>query len=429
MFSFPEVHEHAKCEIRFHRTLRIPDDGKDYPLPAGLGEFPMAHVDDFKDTVPDKWTGRGGVMLPMWQSEAMWLQFVHMHVPGHGHASWPCAIKVAAGKVSAITGKKWKDGLRKKDYCVAPGQKWLDGFVVEDGKIKQFVAAPLGSGASAEEQITGKAEFGGIQIEVFPMKLEAFERRFPKGVGGGGILRSHGGGGGGIGPFNSYAPPGVYTQTLTNKETSGDVNYSAASINTISETSDGPPKKGVEVWSGRPGIPQPKSTKKSLGSRSRGRQRRTTHDARANPMKGRQGFRGETPKPEKQAVQDMAMGAGGKMVQQVFEDPFDIEDWDTGNSVRCFVHLCSSTAWRQVTGAEPPSVPLTPTEYAAGNVPWFSLWESETKALKGTPKLAGLKTVKQVGIEKGIPLVTEDVSVVPTPVVALSEDAVKDGTW
>ena len=46
VFSFPEVHPSAKVSISFQRTLRIPDDGDDYPLPPSLGEFPMAHVDD-----------------------------------------------------------------------------------------------------------------------------------------------------------------------------------------------------------------------------------------------------------------------------------------------------------------------------------------------------------------------------------------------
>ena len=39
-FSFPEVHNEAKLNINFQRTLRIPDDGKDYPLPPGLVGFP-----------------------------------------------------------------------------------------------------------------------------------------------------------------------------------------------------------------------------------------------------------------------------------------------------------------------------------------------------------------------------------------------------
>ena len=31
---FPEVHEQARLVINFQRTLRIPDDGRTYPLPA-----------------------------------------------------------------------------------------------------------------------------------------------------------------------------------------------------------------------------------------------------------------------------------------------------------------------------------------------------------------------------------------------------------
>ena len=46
-FSFPEVHPRARCQISFQRTLRIPDDNQPYPLPAGLGRFPLHHVDDY----------------------------------------------------------------------------------------------------------------------------------------------------------------------------------------------------------------------------------------------------------------------------------------------------------------------------------------------------------------------------------------------
>ena len=35
VFSFPEVHQEAKLTIDFQRTLRIPDDGMNYPLPLG----------------------------------------------------------------------------------------------------------------------------------------------------------------------------------------------------------------------------------------------------------------------------------------------------------------------------------------------------------------------------------------------------------
>ena len=57
-FSFPDVHPKARLTIEFQRTLRIPDDGKDYPLPPGLGQFPMKHVDDYSEKVPSLWICR-----------------------------------------------------------------------------------------------------------------------------------------------------------------------------------------------------------------------------------------------------------------------------------------------------------------------------------------------------------------------------------
>jgi hypothetical protein len=59
-FSFPDLHLDAKCEISFQRTLRIPDDDKTWPLPPGLGRFPIVHVDDFAATLPPAWNERGG---------------------------------------------------------------------------------------------------------------------------------------------------------------------------------------------------------------------------------------------------------------------------------------------------------------------------------------------------------------------------------
>jgi hypothetical protein len=179
-FSFPEVHPEAKLYIEFQRTLRIPDDGRTYPLPPGLGRFPLRHVDDHADTVPPHWLQHGGVMLPMYQAEALWLRFDAPFLRSR-LTSYPFAIKVATGKIDAVTGRPWSEGLHKnpQDYLVAPRQPWLDGYCVKKGSIRQFVAMPLGAGYTAEEQISHQGEHGGLQIAVYPMKREAFERHFP----------------------------------------------------------------------------------------------------------------------------------------------------------------------------------------------------------------------------------------------------------
>ena len=40
--------------------------------------------------------------------------------------------------------------------------------------IRQFVAMPLGRGYSVEEQLTGVAVHGGLQIVAWPMKHERY---------------------------------------------------------------------------------------------------------------------------------------------------------------------------------------------------------------------------------------------------------------
>ena len=76
------------------------------------------------------------------------------------------------------TGEGWENELSEQpqDYVVIPDQPWLDGFSVMKGMIRQFVAMPLGEGYTAEEQLTGEAEHGGLQIVVYPIKPSYYER-------------------------------------------------------------------------------------------------------------------------------------------------------------------------------------------------------------------------------------------------------------
>ena len=167
-FRFPGVHPDAALAIDFQRTLRIPDDNRAYDLPPGLGRFPLCRVDDYPDNLPSRWQQHGGVFLPMYQAEAMWIHF---------HGEYPMAVKIAAGKINAVTGKAWKEEFSEEmqDYLTVPGQPWLDGFCVEKGLIRQFVAMPLGEGYTVEEQLTGEAEHGGLQIAVYSMKRLKYE--------------------------------------------------------------------------------------------------------------------------------------------------------------------------------------------------------------------------------------------------------------
>ena len=131
------------------------------------------HVDDLGARLPAAWKKRGGVLFPMRQAEATWIRF---------HGGYPMAVKVAAGMINAVTGAEWTNSLHEapQDYLVVPDQPWLDGFCVATGQIRQFVAMPLGDGYSAEEQLTGKAEYGGVQLIVYPMKRELYAHHFER---------------------------------------------------------------------------------------------------------------------------------------------------------------------------------------------------------------------------------------------------------
>ncbi|WP_105969914.1 hypothetical protein [Streptomyces geranii] len=148
--------------VRFVRTLRLPETGT-HPLPPGLGEFPVRRVADYADTVPEAWRARGGVLLPVYLREAMWLSFAG--------TSQPAALQVGVGKVCAVSGKPWSDRLSRKpqNYVVLPRQPWLDGINSGKGTVRQFVAVPLGLGATVEGQVTGEEVWGGVQLQSFPL--------------------------------------------------------------------------------------------------------------------------------------------------------------------------------------------------------------------------------------------------------------------
>jgi hypothetical protein len=147
--------------VRFVRTLRLPETGT-HALPPGLGEFPVRSVADHPDTVPEQWRVRGGVMLPVYLREAMWLSF---------GAAEPAALQVGVGKVCAVSGEPWRNRLARgpQNYVVLPRQPWLDGINSGKGTVRQFVAVPLGLGATVEGQVTGEEVWGGVQLQSFPL--------------------------------------------------------------------------------------------------------------------------------------------------------------------------------------------------------------------------------------------------------------------
>ncbi|KAK6078582.1 integral membrane protein [Seiridium cupressi] len=159
------------------RTIRVPDNQDTNLVPPGLGHFPLFKVQDYADKMPSEMAAKGGLFFPMYQREALEINFSALR---------PFALKVYVGGVNAVSGlpmreneqtrqkrlKMLKDGKQIQDYMVVPGQTWLDGIMSEDGKFRQFIAKPKGSGFSVEAQATGEEKMGGMQIEIIPVKFE-----------------------------------------------------------------------------------------------------------------------------------------------------------------------------------------------------------------------------------------------------------------
>ena len=159
----------------------------------------------------------------------------------------------------------------------------------------------LNAGRTAEEQITGKGEFGGLQIIAYPMKRETFERRFPKG-------------------------PRILA---------------------------------------------------------------TCQDMMLRKLST-----------------EMGLGAGGRMRQEIYEDPFDFKDWDRSTSSRCFVHIANSLLWRAITNEEPPTTTPTAKEYTAAGLPWFDYYNEGSETIEGSDILKQLRSV--IALEREQVVLTDD---------------------
>lgn len=311
--------------VTFQRTLRIPDDGKTYPLPPGLGCFPIFQVKDYIERVPPAWKDRGGIFIPMYQREALWLNF--------GGAHWrPNALKIAVGKVNAITGKLWDQHLHDdpQDYLVCPDQPWLDGINAGEEYIRQFVAMPLGMGYTVEGQVTGSEEFGGVQIIVFDPK----PGRFP----------------------------------------------------------DKPPRLQV-----RPGFERVCEC--------------------CAPISGA----------------EMGLAAGGKMKQKIYPDEYGVDTWDEANFGRVYVHIVNSMVFRDITGLEPPSTPVSAKMYTEYGYPWFELYDEDKGDLAPADALGQVKSVKEMDQEKGFTSQQDDTTVnieqKQVKKIKTGPTTIKDGEW
>ena len=265
-----------RLAIHFLRTLRVPEDGRTYPLPPDLGELPIHRVDEFTNRVPPDWRRQGGVFIPLYQREALWI--------GFEAAPWkPNAIKVSLGGVDAVSGAAWSPTLHDapQDYLVCPPQPWLDGINAGDGLVRQFVATPLGTGESVEAQLGG-AEVGGFRLLVFEPR------------------------------------PGLFPD--------------------------------------RP--PRPRHLSSSHAESTTGAA--------------------------------LGVGAGGRIRQRIYPDPYGLQAWHTEEPQEVHVYLLNGAQYRAVTGREPPASPISARTYTQAGFPWFATYDEHLGDVQASRRLSDL---------------------------------------
>lgn len=168
------VHVGPRLVVSFHRTLRVPDDGGTYPLPPGLGPFPVMTWDDLVAEPPAGWRDTD-FFIPLHQREALWI--------GFDGADWkPNAVQVALGGVDALTGQAFAPRLSAspQNYLVCPAQPWLDGINAGEGWVRQFVAVSLGRGLTVESQLVEGPEQGALGLVVYEPKPGRFPDEPPE---------------------------------------------------------------------------------------------------------------------------------------------------------------------------------------------------------------------------------------------------------
>ena len=170
IIRFPEIADNAGVNIDFQRTLRIPEDGHQYLIPAGLGKFPLRFTEHSELGA----NGLPTILVPMLQCEALWLNFTSEMSNG---ISLPVALKVSVGQTNAITGLRLSDGLcqRPQNYLIVPEQRWLDGYNSGNDTVRQFLPSALRTGYGVDEQAGTKSQALMVLIEAFTLTRKHYE--------------------------------------------------------------------------------------------------------------------------------------------------------------------------------------------------------------------------------------------------------------
>ena len=119
------------------------------------------------------------------------------------------------------------------------------------------------------------------------------------------------------------------------------------------------------------------------------------------------------------------------MRQEIYEDEYGFDVWDTDNSSRCFVHALNSAQWTAATANPTPGRQPSSADYAKAGLPWFEYYDDKLEAMDGSKKLAGLDSVAAKAIKLGDKVLGDNAPVDPAEVVKLgpASSKISDGRW
>jgi hypothetical protein len=374
-----ELHFGRHTRISFNRTLRIPEDGREYPLPAGFGRLPILRVEDYAQRVPEKWLEQGGFIIPLYQREALFLSFAGV--------KWrPTIGKVSVGRVNAISGKEHDLKIRshRQDYVVIPDQHWLDGINSGNGLVRQFVAMPLGRGYTIEAQVTDEEKYGGFQLAIFDPR----SGRFPE-----------------QNPDKTKAAATALAKRARRAAQEDLLNrLPAASVKVIRAVQE-------KHYS---------HAAMSLGL-SGDEVLRQIESFRLHFEKvlGKGGFDDLIPKAHLQKrvldsaqlsgafmpkrTVEMGIAAGGTIKQQILEDTYGAESWDEAAFRDVVIHIVNSEVYQQITGREAPPSPISAEQYERFKIPWYSDYKEKAPSLSPVAMFKRILSVGQIDNSRGIP--------------------------
>ncbi|MBD0862912.1 hypothetical protein IA539_17145 [Gordonia sp. zg691] len=155
-FTFPALGPDARLHVTFQRTPRTPDLTERTGL-VGDGTLRLAQGSP---------AGDAHAVIPMWQSEAAWVDFTSPH-------QHPFLVMLGVDGINAISGEEFTGtpDFEAGDYIEVPTQPTLASYRVPTGDNRQFVAPST----HTPEGLHSDGSL--LQLTVIPMRADAWARR------------------------------------------------------------------------------------------------------------------------------------------------------------------------------------------------------------------------------------------------------------